>query len=103
MYREGRTFSFSAARTAVLADAFASGLESTGVVPVMKHFPAIGFATKDTDGSVVTIDMSAARLTPGLKPYRTAIGHGIPMIMLSNATYPAYDRSTRPAGRRRSG
>lgn len=91
MYLEGRTFSFSAVLTAVLADAFASGLESKGVVPVMKHFPAIGFATKNTDGSVVTIDMSVARLLPGLKPYRTAIGHHIPMIMLSNATYPAYD------------
>ncbi len=91
MYLEGRTFSFSAALTAVLADAFATGLESAGVVPVMKHFPAIGFATKNTDGSVVTIDMSVTRLAPGLKPYRTAIGHDIPMIMLSNATYPAYD------------
>jgi beta-N-acetylhexosaminidase len=92
MYRGGRTFSFSASRTAALADAFASGLESKGVLPTMKHFPGIGLATKNTDSHVVTITASAATLAPGLRPYRTAIGHHIPMIMLSNATYTAYDR-----------
>ena len=91
MYRAGRTFSFSAARTAVLADAFASGLESRGVVPTMKHFPGIGYATLNTDAYVVTIRASRAALAPGLLPYRTAIGHHIPLIMLSNATYTAYD------------
>jgi beta-N-acetylhexosaminidase len=91
MYRAGRTFSFSATRTALLADAFASGLESKGVVPAMKHFPGIGFATRNTDAYVVIIRASRAALAPGLLPYRTAIRHAIPLIMLSNATYPAYD------------
>jgi beta-N-acetylhexosaminidase len=58
----------------------------------MKHFPGLAFATRNTDASVVTIAMSKTRLAPGLKPYQTAIGHHIPLIMLSNATYPAYDR-----------
>ena len=92
MYRQGRTFSFSAKSTAILADAFASGLESKGVAPTMKHFPGIGFATRNTDASVVTIWMSTTRLAPGLRPYRTAVAHHIPLIMLSNATYAAYDR-----------
>jgi beta-N-acetylhexosaminidase len=91
MYRAGRTFSFSSTRTARLADAFASGLESAGVLPAMKHFPGIGFATRNTDAFVVTITASKAALEPGLLPYRTAIGHHIPLIMLSNATYTAYD------------
>ena len=92
MYRDGRTWSISAVKTALLADAFATGLESKGVVPSMKHFPGLAFATRNTDAYAVTIGMSRLRLAPGLKPYRTAIGHHIPMIMLSNATYPAYDR-----------
>ena len=58
----------------------------------MKHFPGLAFATRNTDAYAVTIGMSRLRLAPGLKPYRTAIGHHIPMIMLSNATYSAYDR-----------
>jgi beta-N-acetylhexosaminidase len=91
MYREGRTWSFSAVSTAILANAFATGLESGGVDPTMKHFPGIGFATLNTDSYVVTIGMSTSRLAPGLRPYWTAISHHIPLIMLSNATYPAYD------------
>jgi beta-N-acetylhexosaminidase len=91
MYLQGRTFSFSATRTATLADAFATGLESGGVVPTMKHFPGLGFATKNTDAYVVKILQSADLLAPGLRPYRTAIAHDIPLIMLSNATYSAYD------------
>jgi beta-N-acetylhexosaminidase len=92
MYRAGRTFSFSSTRTARLADAFATGLKSAGVMPTMKHFPGIGFATRNTDSNVVTITASRTALAPGLRPYQTAIGHDIPMIMLSNATYTAYDR-----------
>jgi beta-N-acetylhexosaminidase len=91
MYLEGRTFSFSSTTTAALSDAFASGLESAGVVPSMKHFPGLGRATANTDAKVVTIKASKTTLAPGLRPYRTAIGHDIPMIMLSNATYTAYD------------
>ena len=97
LYRQGRTWSFSAVHTASLSNAFASGLESGGVIPSMKHFPGLGFATHDTDASVVTIHVSRSRLAPGLRPYRTAIARHIPMIMLSNATYSAYD-STHAAG-----
>ena len=53
MYKDGRTFSFDAATTASLSDAFASGFESAGVIPSMKHFPGIGFAARNTDVYVV--------------------------------------------------
>jgi beta-N-acetylhexosaminidase len=91
MYSAGRTWSFSATTTALLADAFAAGLESTGVMPAMKHFPGIGLVKSNTDSTIVTLSQSADALADGLLPYRTAIGHGIPMIMLSNVTYDAWD------------
>ncbi len=91
MYQQGRTFSFSADRTARLADAFASGLASTGVLATMKHFPGIGLATRNTDRHVDTITASKTALGRDLRPYRRAIKHDIPLIMLSNATYTAYD------------
>jgi len=91
MYRDGRTWSFSSTATATLSDAFASGLWANGVVASMKHFPGIGRTKFNTDQFVVTFAASAATLAPGLRPYQTAIGHGVPMIMLSNATYTAYD------------
>ena len=91
MYQQGRTFSKFVTRTAGLANAFASGLESAGVVPTMKHFPGLGFATRNTDTSVVTITATKSALASSLVPYRTAIAKSIPLIMLSNATYTAYD------------
>jgi beta-N-acetylhexosaminidase len=91
MYQDGRTFSMNARRTALLANAFASGLESAGVMPVMKHFPGLGYATRNTDAYVVRITASRTALGPGLRPYRTAIANDIPMIMLSNARYTALD------------
>jgi beta-N-acetylhexosaminidase len=91
MYQQGRTWSFSATTTTNLSNAFATGLEAASVVPSMKHFPGIGFAVLNTDSHPVTIGASTAALAPGLRPYQTAIANGIPMIMLSNATYTAYD------------
>jgi beta-N-acetylhexosaminidase len=93
MYQQGRTWSFSATTTTNLSNAFASGLQSGGALPSMKHFPGIGQALLNTDTHVVTITASAATLAPGLRPYRTAIANKIAMIMLSNATYTAYDPS----------
>jgi beta-N-acetylhexosaminidase len=91
LYQQGRTWSFSATRTAALTDAFATGLESAGEIPAMKHFPGLGYAALNTDSHVVSIRASRSALAPGLLPYRTAIGHGLPLVMLSNATYAAYD------------
>jgi beta-N-acetylhexosaminidase len=92
LFRQGRTFSFDPETTSALADAFAAGLESRGVQPAMKHFPGLGPATRNTDTDVVTIDASASSLETGLEPYRGAIGQALPIVMLSNATYPAYDK-----------
>jgi beta-N-acetylhexosaminidase len=91
MYLQGRTWSFDATTTATLSRAFATGLDSMGVVPAMKHFPGIGLATLNTDSNVVTVRASRLGLAAGLLPYRAAIARHLPMIMLSNATYPAYD------------
>jgi beta-N-acetylhexosaminidase len=91
MYQQGRTWSFSDSTTAALSDAFASGLEAGNTVPSMKHFPGIGRAALNTDSHVVTITSSKATLASGLLPYQRAIANDIPMIMLSNATYTAYD------------
>ena len=103
MYRQGRTWSFSSRETARLANAFALGLGDRGALATMKHFPGLGFATKNTDDFVVHIDATKSELAPGLRPYRHAVANGVPLVMLSNAVYRAYDRShaagwSRPIG-----
>jgi len=91
MYQQGRTWSFSAATTTTVADAFAAGMAASGELATMKHFPGLGYAIRNTDLNVVKLSQSKAQLDPGLNPYRGAIGQGIPMIMLSNAWYTAWD------------
>ena len=89
VYRQGRTWSFDAKTTARLAGAFALGLGDAHALATMKHFPGLGLATADTDHAVVRITAPAARLEAGLVPYR---GTHVPLVMLSNAIYNAYDR-----------
>lgn len=91
MYQAGRTFSIYPTKTSRLANAFATGLESTGIAPTMKHFPGIGRTRYNTDQYIVTFGASKSTLASGLIPYTTAIAAHIPLIMLSNATYTAYD------------
>ena len=90
VYRQGRTWSFDGKTTARLAGAFALGLGDAHALATLKHFPGLGFATQNTDREVVRITASRARLVPGLLPYR---GTRVPLVMLSNAVYDAYDRT----------
>ena len=92
VFRQGRAWSFSAATTARSAGPFARGLVEGGVLAVPKHFPGLGHATVNTDDQVVRIAVSRRALAHELEPYRQAIAAGIPLIMLSNAVYDAYDR-----------
>jgi beta-N-acetylhexosaminidase len=93
IYRQGRSWSFSARETSRLANAFARGLADRSALATMKHFPGLGFARRTTDDFVVHIDVTKSELAPGLKPYRRAVADGVPLVMLSNALYTAYDRS----------
>jgi beta-N-acetylhexosaminidase len=91
LYRQGRTWSFSSPRTARLAGWFSVGLGRSGVLATAKHFPGLGHATRDTDHFVVRIAATKAALAPGLRPFRTAVADHVPVIMLSNGIYTAYD------------
>lgn len=91
LYQQGRTWSFSAATAARLSGRFARGLGDRGVIAAAKHFPGLGLAPSNTDGAVVRITASKAALGAGLAPFETSIAARVPMIMLANAVYAAYD------------
>ena len=62
------------------------------MIPVDEALP--GSRLRDARTPTRTSSRSGRRpaaLAPGLLPYRTAIGHGLPLVMLSNATYTAWD------------
>ncbi|HTI35267.1 MAG TPA: glycoside hydrolase family 3 N-terminal domain-containing protein [Miltoncostaea sp.] len=94
---DGRTFGRSPARVAGAATAFADGLRDGGVAATAKHFPGLGSATRSTDEAPVRLDVDAATLRRvDLRPFRALVAHGVPLVMLGTATYPALDPA-RPA------
>lgn len=91
IYQQGRAWSFNARKTPRLANAFALGLGDRHALATMKHFPGFGFAALNTDTHVVRITATKSQLAPGLEPYRRAVANLVPLVMLSNAVYTAYD------------
>ncbi len=97
MALDRRTFASSAPSVADATVAFASGLAEARVAATVKHFPGIGRATSNTDRAAVEIGATHAELTRrDLLPFRSAIGAGVPLVMISNASYPALDVKPAP-------
>jgi len=83
-----RSFAGGPAGVAARTRASVRGLHDAGVAATAKHFPGLGAATVNTDDGPSTIRTPVAR---DLAPFRAAIAEGVPLIMLSHASYPALD------------
>jgi beta-N-acetylhexosaminidase len=96
----GRSFSANAATVANLGQLYAGAEQRGGVAATVKHFPGLGAAAQpeNTDLRPVTLSLPLATIrgTDEL-PYRSAIGVGVRLVMLSWAVYPALDPA-HPAG-----
>ncbi|MGH2985312.1 MAG: glycoside hydrolase family 3 N-terminal domain-containing protein, partial [Solirubrobacterales bacterium] len=86
-----RAFGSDSAEVARTGVAFGEGLEAGRVAATAKHFPGLGAATVNTDLAPSTIEATRAKLRSGLEPFRAAIAGGFDLVMVANATYPAYD------------
>jgi len=85
-FMASRSFSSSPLVAASAACQFAQGLAQGGVNATLKHFPGLGYARANTDTSASTVAAGSAALAADLAPYRTC---ATPLVMVSNATYPA--------------
>jgi beta-N-acetylhexosaminidase len=89
--RYQREFGFAPDTVAAAGTAFAQGMASAGVAPVVKHFPGLGRVTGNTDTSSGVTDAQTTRTDPYLAPFRAAIQSGVQWLMVSNAYYAAID------------
>jgi beta-N-acetylhexosaminidase len=90
-----RSFSLNATVAAADGTAFMAGLRAGGIVPVIKHFPGLGQASRNTDvGPATTLPWSTLEHA-GLLPFEQAINAGAPVVMVANAVVPGL--STLPA------
>jgi beta-N-acetylhexosaminidase len=64
------------------------GLRDAGVAATAKHFPGLGGATVNTDDGPAEVSVPLER---DLVPFKAAIAAGVPLVMLSHASYPRLD------------
>ena len=86
-----RAFGSDPTEVARAGAAFGEGLRAGRVAATAKHFPGLGSATVNTDLAPSSIEATRAELRSGLEPFRAAIAGGFDLVMVANATYPAYD------------
>ncbi len=83
-----RAFGASPALVATDAAAFASGLATSGVLAVVKHFPGLGGATGNTDDGPAATRPWPELLAGAITPYRAAFAAGVSAVMVANARVP---------------
>jgi beta-N-acetylhexosaminidase len=85
---KSRTFGSDPSTVAQVGVAFAQGLNDGGAVATAKHFPGLGRATVSTDDRAVSIAATSQQLQSELLPFKAAVEAGVPMVMVSTASYP---------------
>jgi beta-N-acetylhexosaminidase len=75
--------------------AFAEGMRAAGRGATVKHFPGLGQVRGNTDFSGNVVDDQTRRHDPYLKPFAAAVKAGVPMVMVSLATYTRIDPKRR--------
>jgi beta-N-acetylhexosaminidase len=87
-----RAFASSSEQVVAAGLAFMSALQAQGVLACGKHFPGHGDTDRDSHHELPLLnqDMTALQRRE-LRPFRAAIGAGIPMLMTSHLLVPQID------------
>ncbi|NUR15373.1 MAG: glycoside hydrolase family 3 protein [Dermatophilaceae bacterium] len=91
-----REFGHTPAVVAEKGSAFVRGMRSTGMALTAKHFPGLGRVTGNTDTTAGVTDRVTTRTSPDIGPFRSAVGAGAQLLMVSSAIYSRID-AARPA------
>ncbi len=85
-----RIFSSDPEKVLDLASAFASGLETEGIIPVYKHFPGLGGGGLDTHLHQVEVKLNKKEFKKQVLPFRKILENKFdPFIMVTHAKYPS--------------
>lgn len=90
-----RSFSADPTVAARYAHAYATGLADAGVKATAKHFPGRAQAAGDDHLGRITSNATLEALRAlDLRPFSELIRQGIPVVMMSNVDFAAFDRNT---------
>lgn len=75
------------------------GIEDTGLISIVKHFPGIGSTSDDThDNEISIVNKTYDELyNTDLQPFITAINNNVSMIMIGHSSYPKITGDDLPA------
>ena len=83
-----RSFGSDPARVTDYAGAYAAGLRSAGLLPVLKHFPGHGHGSGDSHTGGVTTPPLAQLQTVDLVPYRSLVTESPVAVMMGHLQVP---------------
>lgn len=87
-----RALSADPKTVATLGTALMHGMQETGTIPVVKHFPGHGNTSVDSHVGLPKVTASKEELKrTELLPFQEAIQEGAEMVMVAHILYPAYD------------
>jgi len=87
-----RSFGEDRERVAVLASAFAEGMQSEGVLANIKHFPGHGDTDKDSHKTLPTLDFSRERLDSlELYPFKKMFKTSVASVMVAHLNVPSLE------------
>lgn len=90
-----RSFSDDADVVAQFGSAFMAGLQETGTMVSLKHFPGHGNTDTDSHTGLPLVDRSHDELTGNeLVPFKAAIDAGADMVMTAHIQYPQLEKQT---------
>ncbi|WP_460573039.1 glycoside hydrolase family 3 N-terminal domain-containing protein [Humibacter soli] len=86
-----RQFGYDPATITSHANAFRAGMQTSGIVPVIKHFPGLGAVTENTDTDSGVTDTTTTATSASVGVFKTEIQDGAQVVMMSTAIYTQLD------------
>lgn len=87
-----RAFGTSPRTVSTATTSFVAGLQAEGITATAKHYPGLGRSgPANTDTQRVVIAASRRELDRDRAPFRDDVAAHVGLVMISSATYPAYD------------
>lgn len=87
-----REYGHHPTRVARRGMAVSNGMQAAGVQTTAKHFPGLGRVRRNTDTDANVTDRVTTRHDAYLRPFKAAIDHGVPVVMVSLARYTQIDQ-----------
>jgi beta-N-acetylhexosaminidase len=93
-----RSFGDDVPLTISMSNAVIEGLQSSGIIATVKHFPGHGDVTVDSHISLPVLQADRTRLNNyELKPFKAAIDNGVISVMIGHLAVPKITGSLEPA------